>query len=173
VLGCADVAQVADVGRHGPALPPGAAQEEARPRQGLGGGEEELVDPRLAVGQPVAEEAELGRETKTKVVVSDMVAQASEPEYVTLTPRGVDKGSGTAKLLADYIIPPGHLFVLGDGENDLPLFALCGVTRFAVGAQNAVLAAQADHIVPGIDQDGFWWAVKYVIIPVLDGKDGS
>ena len=66
VVGGADMADVADVGRQRPVVPAGAAQQEAGLRQRLGGGEEELVDPRLAVGQPVAEEAELGREARVR-----------------------------------------------------------------------------------------------------------
>lgn len=56
-----------------------------------------------------------------------------------------------------------HTLAIGDGANDLPLFANAGI-KVAMG--NAVLELQqaADHVVGGIDQDGFAEAMEKFVL---------
>ena len=64
VVGGVDVAEVAHVGRHRLVVPAAAAEQEAPLRQQRRRAQEELLDPRLAVRQPVAEEAEVAVEAR-------------------------------------------------------------------------------------------------------------
>jgi hypothetical protein len=57
-----DVAEPADVGRHRLVVPAIAAEQEFLQRQTPRGVDEEFLDPRLAVGKPVAEKCEVAGE---------------------------------------------------------------------------------------------------------------
>ena len=50
-------------------------------------------------------------------------------------PEGITKGTGTAQALRDLGIQPAHCVGVGDAENDLDLFALCGL---GVAVQSAL-----------------------------------
>ena len=60
------MAEAPHVRRHRLVLPAGAAQQEAPLRQQPRRRQEEFLDARLAVGQPVAEKAEIARETRVR-----------------------------------------------------------------------------------------------------------
>ena len=59
-----DVAHVPHVPRHAFRLPTIAADQEAALGQGFSSREEELLDPRFSVGEPVTKERQVGRETR-------------------------------------------------------------------------------------------------------------
>ena len=66
VVGGVDVSDVRDVRRHRLVVPAVAAEQEAAVRRRGRRAEEELVDARLAVGQPVGEEGEIAREARLR-----------------------------------------------------------------------------------------------------------
>jgi 5-amino-6-(5-phospho-D-ribitylamino)uracil phosphatase len=99
-------------------------------------------------------------------IVDGLTVAASEPAYMTLTPAGVTKATGVMALLSKER-PVAPVFVVGDGENDLPLFDLPGATRIAVASGARQLRDRADFVVPSVEDDGFSWAVANVIMPVL------
>lgn len=54
---------------------------------------------------------------------------------VMLLPNGVDKDLGLRKALAELNLSPDEVVAVGDGENDLPLLQLCGLS---VSVNNAL-----------------------------------
>jgi hypothetical protein len=58
------MAEVLHVGRHGLVVPAAAAEQEAPLGQERGRAQEELLDARFAVGQPVAEKAQVAGEAR-------------------------------------------------------------------------------------------------------------
>jgi hypothetical protein len=71
-----------------------------------------------------------------------------------LLPPGVDKASGVMEALKELGVSRHNLVAIGDGENDLPLFAAAG---HAVAVSNAGPEArrQADHTTRRAYCDGF------------------
>ena len=59
----ADMAEPDDVGRAMLVVPAGAAEQEALRRQRSGRPQEEFLDARLPVGQPVAEKSQIGSDS--------------------------------------------------------------------------------------------------------------
>ena len=70
-----------------------------------------------------------------------------------LLPAGVDKGSGLDAALGALRVAPADTVAIGDGENDLPLLARCGLAVAVAGAVPALEAA-ADLVTPGGPGDG-------------------
>lgn len=58
-------------------------------------------------------------------------------------PPGVDKGSGTLEALRELRVPPARCVAVGDAENDLDLFALCGLPVAVANASPALKQAAA------------------------------
>ena len=50
----------------------------------------------------------------------------THPELIEILPLGVSKGSGLKKLCQLLQIEPAHVLAIGDQENDISTFALCG-----------------------------------------------
>ena len=72
---------------------------------------------------------------------------------VNVTREGVDKGTGVAWAAGRLGVAPEDLLVVGDGDNDVPMFRVAG-TAVAMGqAPDHVLAAA--HLVTGtVEEDG-------------------
>ena len=63
-----------------------------------------------------------------------------------ITPRGIDKGNGLIKLLSHLNMNEGNMFYAGDGENDLPGFAISN-TSFAPITASQHVKSRADIII--------------------------
>ncbi|MGK7951207.1 MAG: HAD family hydrolase [Xenococcaceae cyanobacterium] len=72
---------------------------------------------------------------------------------VMLLPEGVDKDSGLNRALEHMNLVPREVVGVGDGENDLPLLELCGLS---VSVKNAlpVLKARSDWVMTNSSGDG-------------------
>lgn len=77
----------------------------------------------------------------------------SEPFYLEVVPRNVDKGRGLARLLAEMDEEAAHLIACGDAPNDIPMLCLAGLGVAMGNAQPAVKAA-ADIICGTNEEDG-------------------
>ena len=67
------------------------------------------------------------------------------------------------KLLEIEKIDRSTLMVVGDGNNDLPLFANAGF-KVAMGNAGEQLKAAADVVAPSVNDDGLAWAIeKYIL----------
>ncbi len=88
----------------------------------------------------------------------------STPRYLEITRTGVNKGAAL-KQMADHLnIPLGEIIAIGDGENDIPMFAVAGL-GIAMGNAPENVRQAADLIVPTNDEDGLAYVLK-----VLDGS---
>lgn len=104
-----------------------------------------------------------------KLIVDGTTTATSEPAYMTLTPEGVTKATGVTAILNSYPVESrGAIFIVGDGENDLPLFELPDAVGIALGSGSLKLREKASVVAPGIDEGGFAWAVHNIILPTLD-----
>lgn len=88
----------------------------------------------------------------------------SQPYYLDVTPHGADKGTAVAALLRLVGARPEDLVVLGDMENDLPMFRRASVSIAMGNASDAVKAA-AHRVTLANDADGFAHAVRHIILP--------
>jgi hydroxymethylpyrimidine pyrophosphatase-like HAD family hydrolase len=79
-------------------------------------------------------------------------------DRIDVVPGGVDKAVGLRLLLPALGLPEAPLLSVGDGENDLPVFAMAG--RAVAVANAAPVARQAAHeVAPAEASKGFLWAV--------------
>jgi HAD superfamily hydrolase (TIGR01484 family) len=102
-----------------------------------------------------------------RVEVRGATTATSEPPYMTLTPDGVTKASGVLSILERHTQVLGPIFVVGDGENDLPLFTIPGAFTVALMSGHPRLRERADVVAPTIGDGGFAWTVTEVILPTL------
>ena len=89
---------------------------------------------------------------------AELTAQISNPTYLEITHRGVDKASAVARWCARRGIPPSAAVAIGDGPNDLGLFALAGTSVAPANARPEVAAA-ATWSTRSNDDDGVAWAL--------------
>jgi Cof subfamily protein (haloacid dehalogenase superfamily) len=99
------------------------------------------------------------------VLIAHATTARSVAEYLTITPFGVNKAEAVELLWNRPELCAAHTYVLGDGENDLPLFELPGVCSIGIGSGYPTLLSLADVVAPSVDDEGFAWAVDNVIIP--------
>ncbi len=90
-------------------------------------------------------------------------APVARGNSVEVSIREADFQRGLAKLRELLEIPQEDIIAVGDGGNDIHLFASAG---FNVAMGNAVpeLKAAADLVAPGVEEDGLAWAVETLIL---------
>ncbi len=92
------------------------------------------------------------------------LAARSQPYYLDVTPAGADKGTAVAALQRRLGIPAAETAVIGDGENDLAMFAGAGLA-IAMGNAAAAVKQRAAAVTLGNAEDGFAAAVERLILP--------
>jgi haloacid dehalogenase-like hydrolase len=91
------------------------------------------------------------------------------PEFVTLTPLGIDKAVGVQSVAGDVLRSSEHIVAIGDGENDLSLFGLATV-KVSIGGGSPRLVELADVVAPTVHEDGFAWSVHNVVLPLMQAR---
>jgi hypothetical protein len=80
-------------------------------------------------------------------------------DRLDVVPTGVDKAAGLRLLLDHLGLPRPRILAVGDGENDLPVFAAS--TRSVAVANAAAVVRQAAHeVAPLPAAEGFVWASR-------------
>ena len=92
----------------------------------------------------------------------DLQAQPSNPTYLEITRRGVDKGSAVRRFCQRRDIPPSRVVAIGDGPNDLGLFAFAGCSVAPANARDEVLGA-ATFVTASNDDDGVARALMMLV----------
>jgi HAD superfamily hydrolase (TIGR01484 family) len=82
---------------------------------------------------------------------------------VQVTREGADKFHGVQALREILNISKEQTLAIGDGANDLPLFANASV-RIAMGNATDTLKAEADHIVAPVEHDGWADAMEHFVL---------
>jgi len=97
------------------------------------------------------------------VLPDGMVASPSGlPGSAELTPPGVHKGSGLARLCAHLGIAQDRVVAFGDGINDLEMLAWAG-TGVAMGNAEELVQARADVVTASNDDDGVAVVVERLV----------
>lgn len=99
-------------------------------------------------------------------LVPGLMAALSVPEFVTLTPSGIDKAVGVQAVAGDLLRRSAHIIAIGDGENDLSLFALATI-KVSIGGGSPRLVELADVVAPTVHEDGFAWSMNNVVVPLM------
>ncbi len=90
-------------------------------------------------------------------------AQVSNPTYLEITRSDVDKADAVRRYCASTGIAASDVVALGDGPNDLGLFAFAGTSVAPASARPEVVAA-ATFVTRGNDDDGVAAALA-VLVP--------
>jgi Cof subfamily protein (haloacid dehalogenase superfamily) len=86
-------------------------------------------------------------------------ASGSQPYYVDVTHPDANKGEVVRSLSARYGIPTGQIATIGDGPNDVLMFAQAGLS-IAMGNAEPEVQRAADRITATNDREGFAEAVE-------------
>jgi Cof subfamily protein (haloacid dehalogenase superfamily) len=87
----------------------------------------------------------------------------SQSYYLDVTPASLDKGTFVDVLSRRLDIPRSAIAVLGDMENDLPMFRNIGLS-IAMGNASTEVKQQADRVTASNGEDGFALAIERYIL---------
>ncbi|HEU0058628.1 MAG TPA: Cof-type HAD-IIB family hydrolase [Hyphomicrobiaceae bacterium] len=90
----------------------------------------------------------------------------SQAYYLDITHPLANKGAALAVLAECMGVAVREIAVLGDGSNDLPMFAVAGLS-IAMGNAGDEVKARADLVTAANDEEGFAQAVEQLILPRL------
>lgn len=112
-----------------------------------------------------ADHAYLARcETEVKAALGEAAsASRSQAFYLDITHPMANKAVGVQRLAALMGVPMGEIAVIGDGHNDLGMFAQSGFS-IAMGNAPADVKEKARFVTSSNDQDGFAEAVRTYIL---------
>lgn len=110
-------------------------------------------DPVLLQRCEAAMQEALGREA---------TAVRSQTYYLDVTPAGRNKGTFVEAMARRLAIPTSAIATIGDMENDLPMFAISGVS-FAMGNAADEIKQHATHVTDSNERDGFAAAVETLL----------
>jgi len=103
---------------------------------------------------------------RAKREVNGLTYTFPTPDFIDVTAADGSKGAALRRLAEREGIPLEQVLVLGDGNNDVPMFLEAG---YSVAMGNAVpeLKAVADVVAPGNNENGFAWALNR-LLPAQD-----
>jgi len=81
------------------------------------------------------------------------------PQFFEFLPPGVTKGSALAELMARYEVPREEVLVIGDGENDISMFGVAGLS-VAMGDAPDLVKSHASDITATCAADGVALALQ-------------
>jgi Cof subfamily protein (haloacid dehalogenase superfamily) len=117
----------------------------------------------------VSDDHDLLVELETEII-QDMAGLAtvarSQPYYLDITALDGNKGDGLKALAAQFDTPLDAVAVLGDQNNDLPMFALAGLS-VAMGQAPENVRNAADHVARSNDEDGAADAIERFVLPAV------
>ena len=86
---------------------------------------------------------------------------------VDFTVKGVDKGSGIARMGKMLGVEPSEMACVGDSYNDLPMLRACGLP-IAMGGAPGEIQQAAEFTAPAVEDDGLAHAIDCYILPRVD-----
>ncbi|MCD8141104.1 MAG: HAD-IIB family hydrolase [Planctomycetaceae bacterium] len=93
----------------------------------------------------------------------------SNTRFIEIIPQIANKGDGLMELSAWSGIPPEHFIAVGDGMNDLPMFAKAGFA-IAFKSGDPRLADHVDMMLPPLWEDGMEILAKCVLGMTNSGR---
>lgn len=94
----------------------------------------------------------------------------SDPFYVELLPRYVDKGVAVDKLVKHLDIQREKVICIGDSYNDLPMLRFAGM-GVAMGNAQQEVKEMADYVTASNDEDGIVDVIDKFMTPKPEEKD--
>ena len=94
----------------------------------------------------------------------EVSASRSQPYYLDVTHPEANKGEVVRFLSERYAIAHDEIATIGDGPNDVLMFARSGIS-IAMGNADPEVQRAATHVTATNDQDGFAEAVERFILP--------
>lgn len=123
------------------------------------------VDKLVGVSDDHARLAELDA-TIAQAFAGEATVARSQPYYLDITtPRG-NKGDGLKALVAQFGTTLAETAVLGDQNNDLPMFAIAGLS-VAMGQAPDNVRRAATHASLSNDEDGVADAITRFVLPAI------
>ena len=104
-------------------------------------------------------------EPKVKAAMGrDFSVYRSEPYFLEIMPKGIDKAQSLARLLEVLGLEREQMIACGDGYNDLTMIKYAGL---GVAMENAVLPVRqaADYITASNNHDGVGWWLRNSCCP--------
>jgi Cof subfamily protein (haloacid dehalogenase superfamily) len=92
-----------------------------------------------------------------------VAASCSQPYFVDVTSRHADKGTGLTRLCGDLGIALTDVFVLGDSQNDVAMFAVAGASA-AMGNATPDVQRAATYVTASNDDEGFARAIEEFVL---------
>lgn len=89
----------------------------------------------------------------TPILAERVIVTTTAADFLEFFNLGAGKGHGLDALLAALQIPSEAVIAIGDGENDLPLFARAGLS-VAMGNASEQVRSAADLVIGGNDDAG-------------------
>lgn len=93
------------------------------------------------------------RNIVTPILAPRVAITITSPDFLEFFDPAAGKGNGLAALLAEMKLPREAVIAIGDGENDLPLFAQAGLS-VAMSNANATVRLAADLVIGSNDDAG-------------------
>jgi Cof subfamily protein (haloacid dehalogenase superfamily) len=87
----------------------------------------------------------------------------SQPYYLDVTPPGLDKGTFVEFMSRRFAVSPQAIAVLGDMNNDLPMFRKAGLS-IAMGNASIDVKQQAHRVTASNADDGFALAIERYVL---------
>jgi Cof subfamily protein (haloacid dehalogenase superfamily) len=91
-------------------------------------------------------------------------ARRSQPYYLDVTPQIATKGYAVGRIASFLDIPLIQVAVIGDAANDMPMFAVAGMT-IAMGNAIDDLKRMANFTTESNENDGFAVAMERYVLP--------
>ena len=105
-------------------------------------------------------------EASTARALGDHAAVArSQRYYLDVTAPSANKGAGVTALAEAFGVPLAQTAVIGDGRNDMRMFAVAGFSVAVANASDEVRAA-ADAVTASNAEDGVAQAIDRLILPM-------
>ena len=123
-----------------------------------------------AITHPIAKCLIVGEPNKLAVLEKEMQAHLkdrmgvfrSEPYFLELVPKGIDKARSLAVLLDELGIQKEEMIAMGDGFNDLSMIQFAGLGVAMDNAQD-IVKENADFITLSNEEDGVAYAIEKFI----------
>ncbi|NTV63338.1 MAG: HAD-IIB family hydrolase, partial [Oscillochloris sp.] len=90
-------------------------------------------------------------------------AMRTAPQFFEFLSPGINKGSALIELMKRYRVPREQVLVIGDGENDISMFGVAGMSVAMAGAPAAV-QAHATALTAHCDEDGVALALRRYVL---------
>ena len=97
-----------------------------------------------------------------EAIGTQATAMRSQTYYLDVTPPGHDKGTFVEAMAKRLGIPTSEVAVIGDMENDLPMFAKGGLS-FAMGNASDDIKRHSTHVTASNEEDGFARAMDVLL----------